>query len=205
MKYVPTKVATGLALTIGLSGGATLLAGAAQAAPLHKAATTTTTLAPPVQGTGKHQVYLYVDTVTGSESNPAPAAACAMTNLFQAGQQVVFRMDGVNVANGGVALTNANTKKAYVKIPGVAPIPMAYGTHGTASYWTAAWKVPAHYPFGIVNFSVHVITDPVPATKGHNAVSKFSAVFTQKGLAPPSQLTIVAAAPVSGSTTTTKA
>jgi hypothetical protein len=114
-------------------------------------------------------------------------------------------MDGVNVADGGVALTSANTEKAYVKIPGVAPIPMTYGTHGKASYWTAAWKVPAHYPLGIVNFSVHVITDPVPATKGHNAVSKFSAVFTQKGLAPPSQLTIVAAAPVPASTTTTKA
>jgi hypothetical protein len=203
MNSIKIKITIGLAATFGLSGLGALAVPAAQASTAHSAAaTTTTTLAPPVQGAGKHWVFLYVDTVTGG-GTPTPAAGCAQTNYFLRGQVVVFRMDGVNVVAGGVALTSANTQSAVVKIPGVAPLSMTYGSHGKASFWTVPWTVPATYPLGIVDFSVRVSTDPVPATPGHARVSRVVGVFTQIGLAPPSRLTIVAAAP--SATTTTAA
>ena len=46
-------------------------------------------------------------------------AACSMTNLFQRGDVVVFRMYGVHVTTGGNDLTNATVKKAWVKVPGL--------------------------------------------------------------------------------------
>ena len=62
-----------------------------------------------------------------------------MTNLFVQGQQVVFRMWGVDVTTGGNALTNKNVAAAYVTIPGVSsPITLSYATHGTSSYWTGS-------------------------------------------------------------------
>lgn len=154
-------------------------------------ATTSTTLAPPAQGKSTHKLFMYVDTIVGAGSNPAPAAGCAMTNLFQPGQVVVFRMDGVNVAAGGVDLTSANVVKAYVKVPGVAAIPMVYGNHGTTAYWTAPWTIAANYPLGIVNFTVHITTAAVPKTAHHAAVPRESGVFSQAGLAAPSRLTVV--------------
>jgi len=61
----------------------------------------------------------------------AADAACSMTNLFQRGDVVVFRMWGVHVATGGNDLTNVSVKKAYVDVPGLPAIPMAYSTHPT--------------------------------------------------------------------------
>lgn len=165
-------------------------ASAAAKAPM-AAAATTTTLSPPAQGTGNHKVFMYVDTVTGGGS-PKPSAGCAQTNLFQRGQVVVFRMYGINAAAGGVDLTSSNVAFAYVQVPGQASVKMAFGNHGTTSYWTAAWTVPASYPLGEVDFSVHLTTDRVPPKAGAKAVPRIGAVFTQAGLAPPSRLTIVA-------------
>jgi hypothetical protein len=102
-------------------------------------------------------------------------------------------MDGVNAAAGGIDLTSATVLAAYVKVPGLARIPMVYGTHGKASYWTAAWTVGKTYPMGIVDFWVHVTTSAVPATATSPAVPQESGTFSQVGLAPPSQLTIVKA------------
>ena len=154
---------------------------------------TTTTLAPPAQGNGTHKVFMYVDTIVGAGSNPAPAAGCAMTNLFQPGQVVVFRMYGVNVAAGGVNLTPATVVNAYVKVPGLKGIPLQYGNHGTTSYWTAPWTIAANYPLGIVDFTVHVTTKGVAKTSAKPAVPRIGAVFSQAGLAPPSRLTVVKA------------
>jgi hypothetical protein len=166
---------------------------AAVAAPLTAAAaTTTTTLGPPAQGIGVHKVFLYVDTITGG-GTPTPSAGCAQTNLFQPGQVVVFRMDGVNAAAGGINLTPGTVLNAYVKVPGLARIPMVYGTHGKASYWTAAWTIGATYPVGIVDFWVHVTTQAIPKTATSPAVPEEGGNFTQVGLAPPSQLTVVKA------------
>lgn len=194
MNKLMTRIGVGMAavglatMTIAFGSAVAYVAPVTAAAP-----TTTTTLGPPAQGTGVHKVFLYVDTVTGAGSNPAPAAGCAQTNLFQPGQVVVFRMDGVNAAAGGIDLTADTVLNAYVKVPGLTRIPMVYGTHGKASYWTAAWTVGATYPIGIVDFWVHVTTKAVPATATSPAVPQEAGTFSQVGLAPPSQLTVVKA------------
>jgi hypothetical protein len=116
-----------------------------------------------------------------------------MTNLFQPGQTVVFRMDGIQVATGGTDLTSANVANAFVKIPGEPNQKMYFGNHGKHSYWTAGWSVPKNYPLGIVNFSVWVTTKAVLATASSPAIGEQTGMFSQAGLAPPSQLTIVKA------------
>jgi len=194
MKRFTVTMAAALALGAGM---ATIAAGAtssvAAAASRHTAtATTTTTLGPPAQGPRNHKLFLYVDTVTGG-GTPKPATDCAMTNLFEPGQVVVFRMDGIQVATGGTDLTSANVLNAFVVIPGQKNDPMFYGTHGKYSYWTASWAIPANYPLGIVNFSVWVTTKAVPATATSPAIPEQTGIFSQNGLAPPSQLTVVKA------------
>lgn len=201
MNKLTTKVAVGLAATVGLATMAMTFTGAvagaatrdtSSAAPTTVAPTTSTTLGPPAQGAGTHKLFLYVDTITGGGS-PKPAAGCAQTNLFQPGQLVVFRMDGVNVAAGGTDLTPQTVLAAYVRVPGVKAIPLVYGNHGTTSYWTAAWSIAKNYPVGIVNFVVQVTTKAAPATATSPAVPQEAGTFSQGGLAPPSRLTVVKA------------
>lgn len=151
---------------------------------------TTGTLAPPYGAANKHRLFIDVDTVQGSGGNPKPAAGCSMTNLFVQGQQVVFRMWGVDVTTGGNTLTNKNVAEAFVTIPGVSsPIPLVYGTHGTVSFWAAPWST-AGYPLGVVNFTVTVITKAVPKTHTHPKIPEQKLVYSQIGLASPSVLTI---------------
>lgn len=147
--------------------------------------------APPVQG-NKLNVVMYVDTVQGAAGIPKPQIGCSQTNLFLRGQQVVFRMWGVNVKLKGVALTPKNVKSVVVTIPGIStPLRMTYGSHGKApnpvvSFWTAAWKVDAAYPMGVVDFAVVVKTKA--DKKLH--VKAMTARYTQAGFAPSSRLQI---------------
>jgi hypothetical protein len=157
--------------------------------------------APPIQGISPtHNMAFYVDTVA-AEGDPGIAAGCSMLNLFTDGQTIVFRMYGMHVTTGGAPLTAANVLSAIVTIPGVAPVPMAYGAHGTASFWSAAWTPPvaagsvAAYPVGVVNFVVTVRTKPVPATSRHAAIPAQIGRFSQHGLATPSVLTITSLTP----------
>ena len=154
--------------------------------------TTSTTLGPPAQGPHAHKLFFYVDTVTGGGS-PKPAAGCAQTNLFQPGQVVVFRMEGVEIATGGTNLTSKTVLNAFVKIPGEKNLPLSYGNHGTEAFWTAPWTIPKSYPLGIVNFTIWVTTKAVPETPTSAAVPQETGVFSQNGLAPPSRLTVVKA------------
>ena len=202
MSKLSLRLLAGLASFGAAAGGIAAIVASSASLPASAADTTTstaptsttsTTLGPPAQGQGRHALFMYVDTVTGAGSNPAPAAGCAQTNLFEPGQVVVFRMDGVNVAAGGINLTGANVANAWVKIPGLKAIPMFFGNHGTNSYWTGAWTIAKNYPLGIVDFAVHVVTKPVPATSTAAAVPAQSGIFTQAGLAPPSRLTVVKA------------
>ena len=184
MKKLIMTVAAGLVAVGGVVAIAVVGAGAGAATGHAGAATTTTTLAPPVQGNGRHVVFFSVDTVQGGGGTvKLPAdAACSMTNLFQRGDVVVFRMWGVHVTTGGNDLTNVSVKNAYVNVPGLPAIPLVYGTHPTkpaASYWTAAWPVGASYPLGVVNYSVTVVTNPVPAGLTA-AVPSETGVFTQQ-------------------------
>jgi len=186
MKKLIITVAAGLVAIGGVVGVAIIGAGAGAATGHAGAATTTTTttLAPPVQGVGPHKVFFSVDTVQGGGGTvKLPAdAACSMTNLFQRGDVVVFRMWGVHVTTGGNDLSNVTVKKAFVKVPGLPAIPLVYGTHPTkpaVSYWTAAWPVAKSYPLGIVDFSVTVVTNPVPDGLSA-AVPSETGVFTQQ-------------------------
>jgi len=170
MKKLIITVAAGLVAIGGVVAVAVVGAGAGAATGHAGAATTTTTttLAPPVQGAGAHSVFFPVDTVQGAGGSVklAADAACSMTNLFQRGEVVVFRMWGVHVTSGGNDLTNVTVKDAYVNVPGLPAIPLVYSTHPTkpaVSYWTAAWPVAKTYPLGVVNYSVTVITNPVPS------------------------------------------
>lgn len=142
------------------------------------APTTTTTLAPPVQGQGPVQVAFQVDTVVGSGGTgilKAPVG-CAQTNEFYVGQTVVFRMYAENVAAGGVVLTGANTVSATVTIPGVtAPMPMNYGNHGSAAFWSLGWNTKG-YTTGIVHFTITVVTAKVPAVTKTVTLTKRVAV-----------------------------
>lgn len=180
MKRIIVTSVLGGALAIGLlSGPHTRVA--AQAV-----GTATPTPAPPVQG-AKKSVFMTVDTVQGTGGSPAPAVGCSQTNLFRRGQQVVFRMWGINAKLGGVALTKKNVTSVQITIPGLAaPIAMNYGSHGTVSFWAAPWKIDLTYPLGVVDFSVVVKTK---ANKKLH-VKSITSTFTQQGLATPSRLTV---------------
>jgi len=192
MNTVRTRIAVGVGAALAVGGLATALsfagvgAGAAIGRTTQSSTTTTTTLAPPVQGNGQHKVFFTVDTVQGAGGKvKLPAdAACSMSNLFQRGEVVVFRMYGLHVSTGGNDLTNVSVAKAWVKIPGVAAqLPMYYSTHPTkpaVSYWTAAWPVPENYPLGVVNYTVTVVTNPVPVGLTA-AVPSEVGVYTQQG------------------------
>jgi hypothetical protein len=155
---------------------------------------TSTTLvkAPPIQNRHRKQIFVYFDTVTGGGS-PKPAAACAITNIFQQGQLVVFRMWGVDVAAGGTPLTDANVKTAFVTIPGIPKIQLTYGKHPSGvAFWSAPWST-ANYPLGVVNFTITVKTKAMKASGTKSAAPSFTGVFSEQGMPTPSQLTIVAA------------
>lgn len=128
--------------------------------------------------------FLYVDTVNGTRPKgaaPRPLG-CTQTNYFKRGEQVVFRIWGTE-AKTGEALTTANVKYAYVKVPGVANLKLNWGPHGAASnrvwFWTAAWDVPTDYALGTVAFRAVFKTES----------NKFG-IFKQSGLPTTSQLTI---------------
>ncbi len=154
--------------------------------PTVTTATTTTPAAPPpVQG-NHVDVMLYVDTVQNShpQYGVLPAVGCSITNLFKQGNGVVFRAWGVET-NTGDALTTANVKYAYVKLPNPTNastptiVKLSYGAHGTVSYWTGSWNVPLTYPLGVVPFRVVFRT----------TAYKFGQ-FTQANMPASSQLTI---------------
>jgi hypothetical protein len=197
MKKLVAIINVGLMATTAAAVVAIAGAGAASA----QTTTTTTTLAStPVQGGHGHAVVVYVDTVTGG-GTPKPAGDCLEQNQFLQGQLVVFRMYADDSAAGGAALTASNTEAAYVTIPGVGKILMDYGAHKTSAtsvvgYWEAPWSTKG-YPIGTVNFTVTVVAKPlaqwgVPAY-ANSKVPAQAGVFSQKGWASESDLTVVAA------------
>lgn len=177
--------------------------------------TTTTTLAPPVQGSPPLPLALNVDTVVGSGGTGALKApvGCAQTNEFLIGQTVVFRLSGLDVATGGVALTPKNVSSVSVTVPGIAtPLVMNYGNHGAVAFWSVGWNTAGYTTTGIVNFKIVVHTIAVPAVtkrvamriKQSNgkfvtrmrtriikkAIAGLSGTYTQAGYAAPSDLTL---------------
>jgi hypothetical protein len=197
MKKLVTSTGLGLMATTGLA--AVLVAGAGAASAQTATSTTSTTVAStPIQGSHGHNVVVYVDTVTGG-GTPKPAGDCLQENQFLQGQLVVFRMYADDSSAGGAPLTGANTEAAYVTIPGQGKIPMAYSAHGTApnaiGYWEVPWSTKG-YPIGTVNFTVTVVAKPLAqwgvAKYENSKVPAQAGVFSQKGWAPESDLTVVA-------------
>lgn len=137
----------------------------------------------PFPGT-KADAFLYVDTVNGTRPKgaaPRPIG-CTQTNYFKRGEQLVFRVWGVEAGTGEV-LSTENVKYAYVKVPGQPNLKLNWGAHGAVGnkvlFWTAAWDIPADYALGTVAFRVVIKTES----------NKFG-TFQQSGLPTASQLTI---------------
>jgi len=194
MKKLIAGVAVGVVASLGVAGLA--VSGASAGPSSAKADTaTTTTLASPLQGKSPAKLSYFVDTVQGFQSAvKLPAdAACSITNLFQRQEVVVFRLYGVHVTTGGNNLTSVSVKSAYVKVPGLAPIPFVYGNHPTkpvTAYWTAAWTVAKNYPLGVVNWRVTVVTNPVPTGLTAGVPSQTASMQTNNSLYAASPLTI---------------
>jgi len=183
-------------VAVGITAAGMLVAALASGASAGTSSRdTTTTTSPPITGTSPtHNMFFYVDTVEGSGGTPKPPVTCAQTNEFTQGQLVVFRLFGLNIPDGGGALTDANVKSAVVTIPGIAqPIPFAYGAHGKVnpvSFWTAAWPTTGYSNFGVVDFVITVVTNPIPANAHHGAIPSLTGHFSQRGLSATSRLTI---------------
>jgi hypothetical protein len=103
----------------------------------------------------KLNVFLYVDTVNGTRpvgAKPRPIG-CTQTNVFQRGEQVVFRIWGSEAETGDI-LSTETVKYAYVKLPGQPNLKLNWGAHGSSTnrvwFWTAAWVIRADYPLGAV-------------------------------------------------------
>ncbi len=181
------------------TGAIAILTAGASAASAQATTTTTTVASTPVQGAHSHQVVVYVDTVTGG-GTPKPVSDCLEENQFVQGQLVVFRMYADDSSAGGAALTATNTEAAYVTVPGVGKIPMEYSAHQTApgtevGYWEVPWSTK-DYPIGTVNFTVTVVAKPLAqwgvAKYANSKIPAQAGVFSQKGWASESDLTVVA-------------
>ena len=117
MKKLLIVGALGLAAVLGAPAGAVA---AETTTPLPKPSEPVT--APTFQGEKPLGLVLYTDTVVSGkpESKEAPVlAGCSQTSIIHVGETIVFRMWGVDAAEGGVPLTESNVEQAYVKIPGV--------------------------------------------------------------------------------------
>lgn len=130
-------------------------------------------------------VFLYVDVVNGRPKPPGVARpkSCTQLSSVKRGERPVLRVYGVE-AGTGEALTTANVKYAYVKIPGLPNVKLNWGPHGSGSarsyFWTAGWDVAADYPLGVLPFKVVFKTES----------GKFG-IYTQDGLPPENRLTVL--------------
>jgi hypothetical protein len=155
-------IATAVAVVTGgaLAGGAIASAASPSTHPAGVTATTKAGVPWPAKTT---TVFLYVD--TEAAASEGVLGDCEQANLFQHGQQILFRVAGTET-HSGVTLQPADVSVLNVNIPGVKKaIPFVWGEHsfgvvkGDAppEYWTAVWTVPKNYPLGVVNFNVHAV------------------------------------------------
>ena len=98
---------------------------------------------------GKIDLSLYVDSVNGS--SPVGVGkrqvGCSQTNVYRIGEQVVFRVWGMDLTSGAV-LSNDNVDSATVSIAGQPDVKLGFGAHGTYQFWAAPWIVPTTMPIG---------------------------------------------------------
>jgi hypothetical protein len=130
------------------------------------------TVATPVQGlTGPGSFSYYVDTVLGSNANPAgayPLGTCSIINEFVLGQSVIFRVFANSYDLGGAPLTGKNVSDASITVAGYStPIVLTYGAHGTTSFWSGALRTGTatgqYSTLGVINYTITFHTIAVPA------------------------------------------
>jgi len=181
-------------IAVGVAAAGMVVAALASGASAGIGPHAATTIAAPIIGNSPtHNMFFYVDTVQGGGGNPHPSVTCAQTNMFTVGQQVVFRLFGVTIPDGGGALTASSVKSATVTIPGIsAPIAFNYGNHGSppVAFWSAVWMTTNYPNLGVVDFVVTVVTNPIPANSHHGAIPSLTGHFSQRGLSSNSRLTI---------------
>jgi hypothetical protein len=128
-------------------------------------------------GTGaagtKFNFGIYVDSVNGTRpvgAAPRPIG-CTQTNVFKRGEQFVLRAWGFDLASGAV-LSMDNVTDAHFTLPGVANIPLNWGSHGATGnkvwFWTNFWNIPKDYPLGDTHVRISFTT-----TDGKTGISDY--------------------------------
>lgn len=98
---------------------------------------------------GNIDMSIYADSVNGSSPVGVGKrqAGCSQTNVYKVGEQVVFRVWGVDL-DSGAALTTDNVDTATVSIAGQPDVKLNFGAHGTIQFWSAPWVIPTTMPIG---------------------------------------------------------
>lgn len=140
----------------------------------------------PVQGKAPATVFIYADTINTTSDKgvfaPKFGIGCSITSEFIVGQTIVFRVFGNSSDLGGVPLTPANVASATVTVSGLdAPLPLNYGNHSGAAFWTAVLKTgtgPGQYgTLGVINYKITMVTNAVPAVTKDVQVTKLVPVL----------------------------
>ncbi len=89
--------------------------------------------------------------------SPAKEGPCTITDQYQHGDFVIFRIQVIDPASGN-QLTAKDVSGVDVVLPDGTSLKAKYGTHedSTQEFWVAKWHVPANYPTGQVDFKVEV-------------------------------------------------
>ncbi|MBX5465122.1 MAG: hypothetical protein IRZ26_06150 [Clostridia bacterium] len=81
---------------------------------------------------------------------------CVLSNTFQRGQTVVWRMQAVD-ANGAMV----PDAQLSVLVPGMEPLAMKLGPHGKSAnppqFWTVSWQIPFDAKTGPVDYTVKAV------------------------------------------------
>jgi hypothetical protein len=112
-------------------------------------------------GGSKAQVLsVTADAVIGSAGVTNPADICVVSNRFQPGESVVFRVKVFDPATGK-AMDDQSLKTVVVSLKDGQTFNARYGGHPggpgatpTDYFWSTAWAIPANYPTGSVPYQV---------------------------------------------------
>ncbi len=123
---------------------------------------------------GASKIILAADMVRGGAGTPK-GAVCVLNNLFQRGEEVVFRVRLTDGESGDEIPANASDLMALVTPPTMEEIgamtegimavvhlsdgqsfPLHYGAHSPDQpfdyFWTFGWEIPNDYPTGTIGY-----------------------------------------------------
>jgi hypothetical protein len=100
------------------------------------------------------------DTVLGAAGLKNPADSCVISNRYQQGQSVVFRIKVFDPSTGSF-MDDKTLKTVVVTLKDGETFNARYGGHPggqgatpTDFFWSTAWAIPKDYPTGSVPYSV---------------------------------------------------